>query len=164
MAKIKVTAGLKGEKRYAIVDRNDLKKVSHIKWHDNGAGYVRGRVVIEGKEYHVLLHRYIILGDGAIENGNDFPVVIDHINHDTYDNRRYNLRIATRRENSQNRIDPYVRIPEGFLSANDAAKFLGYNHTSSMNYLDKKGRIKKYKVCGTPCYKISELEEYRKPK
>lgn len=42
-----------------------------------------------------MLHRYLMT--------NDKNMVVDHINGDTYDNRRYNLRICDQEDNHKNR-------------------------------------------------------------
>lgn len=74
----------------AIVDKRDFKHLSRFcwYWHD---GYAR-RLVWKGSA--ILMHREIL---GA--NGDE---LCDHINGNRMDNRRDNLRIATRTQNSQN--------------------------------------------------------------
>ena len=75
----------------AKVDKADLLLVSGFEWRLLKTGYVcaqRGRM-------YLYLHR-LIAGAGEDE-------VIDHINRDPLDNRRNNLRIATRSQNSANR-------------------------------------------------------------
>lgn len=48
----------------------------------------------DGKERSVRLHRFIMEAPRGIE--------VDHINHDTLDNRRENLRLVTKSQNQQN--------------------------------------------------------------
>jgi len=60
---------------------------------DNGAGYLRVR--IDNKLYY--LHRLaFLLTHGFI------PKYVDHINHDTHDNRPINIREATHSQNNHN--------------------------------------------------------------
>jgi hypothetical protein len=77
-----------------IVDDDDYEVVSARRWH---AAPCRGKFYARrggpgGK--HILMHRELM----------GFPVGmdIDHANGDTLDNRRSNLRIATRSQNSAN--------------------------------------------------------------
>jgi hypothetical protein len=87
-----------------LIDTNDLTKAQefpnlwYAMWRDDTQGFcVKGNIRRDGgKRDSLLLHRWII---GA-EKGK----VVDHINHDTLDNRRVNLRIVTDLENQQNRI------------------------------------------------------------
>jgi hypothetical protein len=74
----------------ALISDSDLEAVSKHKWHDNGNGYVRGFV---NKKY-VYLHRFIT---GATKG-----VDVDHINRNTLDNRRENLRLCSRSQNNAN--------------------------------------------------------------
>ena len=96
-----------GDQYEVIFDIEDYDKVSkyHYKWFlvwDNRSKsfFVRATKYLNDKSKKpneaVFLHRYILdIEDSEIE--------VDHINHDTLNNRRYNLRVSKRIENSKNR-------------------------------------------------------------
>lgn len=72
-----------------LVDIADYEKVKGICWYESNTGY------IHHKDKSVIqLHRLIT---NCPRNK-----VVDHINHNTKDNRRANLRICTQKENMQN--------------------------------------------------------------
>lgn len=83
---------------FAIVDDDDFEKVSQYKWQavpdKSGIFYARRRQTINGKRVCIRMHRFII-------SPNDYEVV-DHINGNTLDNRKSNLRIATQQQNKFN--------------------------------------------------------------
>lgn len=88
--------GIYGKGKYALIDDEDFIKVSKYKWflsspknHTNQ--YIRTRI---GKNSDIRLHRFIM----------SFPIgyQIDHINGDTLDNRKNNLRLCNNRTNQQN--------------------------------------------------------------
>ncbi len=89
---------------FTLVDENDLPWVSRGTWHavvvprrsQEPLVYARGGF----KRRLGYLHRHII---GVLD---DPAVRVDHINGDTLDNRRSNLRIATHAENLRNRGKP----------------------------------------------------------
>lgn len=69
------------------IDKEDYEKVSEHRWGLDGKYVTRNS---DGKR----LHRFIL----------DDPIdVIDHINRDTFDNRKSNLRICKPRQNNMNR-------------------------------------------------------------
>ena len=97
MNKIELTQG-----KFAIVDAEDFERVSQFKWYYNkdGTGYARRIQYIgmkDGKRIQkgISMHRFIM----GVE---DSKVHIDHINHDTLDNRKSNLRECTHAENVRN--------------------------------------------------------------
>jgi hypothetical protein len=69
------------------------------RWHvDNSVGYVARKVTAaKNQRRKQYLHRVI----AGLESGDG--LVVDHINGDTFDNRRENLRIVSPGENAQNR-------------------------------------------------------------
>lgn len=85
---------------HVIVDRDVYEDVSRHRWHLNGdekRGAYPARVVVDretGKRQIIRLHRYILNAPDGLE--------VDHINHDTRDCRRQNLRLATRVQNCAN--------------------------------------------------------------
>jgi hypothetical protein len=96
------------ERRYAktlraVIDVDDLEKAQSItgKWlatYTNHTNYVITVEVIDGKKVTTPLHRFLY---EHIPEG----LVVDHINHDTLDNRRSkNLRVVTVGENARNRM------------------------------------------------------------
>lgn len=84
-----------------IIDTADLDKVKNLGYSwcvTNGAGtdfYVYSRAKVNGVKKNILLHRWIMDAPKGMD--------IDHISHDTLDNRRSNLRITSRQGNMQNR-------------------------------------------------------------
>jgi hypothetical protein len=85
--------------KFAMVDDGDWPELNKHKWQASydqdtktwraGRGYRVGN-----KVKHVLMSRFIM--------GEPAGMVVDHVNHDTLDNQRCNLRICTRAENMQN--------------------------------------------------------------
>lgn len=82
---------------YAIVDAEDADFVNQWRWSLGSNGYVhRGTCRAGGVQRTYRLHREImglVPGDG---------LEVDHINRNRLDNRRSNLRVATRMMNAQN--------------------------------------------------------------
>lgn len=95
-----------GVRLKTVVDLADFERVNkfpntwyahkHIRW---GTLYVKGNLPREnGRTKNVSLHRWLFEDNLALTQH------IDHINHDTLDNRRsLNLRIVTNAQNGQNR-------------------------------------------------------------
>lgn len=79
--------------RVALVDDADFEMVSHWKWSWEGRYAIR-RETSGGRPRVCYLHRMLMLpGPGEL---------VDHINGDKLDNRRCNLRIATKQQNARN--------------------------------------------------------------
>ena len=81
------------EKCRAIIDLDDIKKVKDYNWCENGAGYI----ISNKTQSHpkLYLHRFII--DYSDEK------FIDHIDGNTMNNRKSNLRIVNPQQNMMNR-------------------------------------------------------------
>lgn len=77
-----------------IFDVDDYEKVSKYHWYEETNGYIRSSG--KRKEDKISLHRLIM---GFPEN-----IGIDHINHNTFDNRKSKLRIATTSQNAMNSV------------------------------------------------------------
>lgn len=84
----------------ALIDTEDIEKVSSDKWCIDKNNYVKN----SKQEY---LHRVIL----------DAPkdMYVDHINGNTLDNRKNNLRICTNRENVSNRTKLGTNNTSGIL-------------------------------------------------
>lgn len=86
--------------KVAIVDAEDFDFVSRFKWHTlrskNGRYYAARKVRIEGTDYTILMHRFLL----NAPSGKD----IDHVNRNGLDNQRHNLRLCTRSENNRNSL------------------------------------------------------------
>lgn len=93
---ITLTAG-----QFALVDPADMKELSGYKWQARWArctkSFYASRNLPAPLEGTILMHRQIL----GLKNLD--PLRVDHINGDTLDNRRSNLRLATAMQNSRNR-------------------------------------------------------------
>jgi len=76
---------------YALVDDEDFERVNAYKWTLDNNGYAVRKV----NRRKVMRHRFVLDAPAGFD--------VDHINHDILDNRRENVRIATRSQNSVNR-------------------------------------------------------------
>ncbi len=90
--KIPLTQG-----KFAIVDEEDYEELNKYKWYalNHRGHFYAGRVDIkDGRRRNMTMHRQLI----------NCPIdkVIDHKNHNGLDNRKANLRVATRQQNSWN--------------------------------------------------------------
>lgn len=76
--------------KFALVDEADFASISEHGWSIGSGGYASARI----NQEQITLHRFLM--------GND-PEEIDHRNRNRLDNRRCNLRRATRTDNHANR-------------------------------------------------------------
>jgi len=92
------------QNKFAIVDADDYDRLNKYKWcvsrarHTNYAMRRTKGKRVKGKRVNrklVLMHRFIMNAPRHL--------VVDHRNHNGLDNRRENLRLCTRAENSRNR-------------------------------------------------------------
>lgn len=74
----------------AIIDAEDVPKVRYTKWKLSGSGYAMNTPKFKGKAKHM---------SRVILNTEEF---VDHINHNTLDNRKCNLRTVTKSQNQMN--------------------------------------------------------------
>jgi hypothetical protein len=91
MTKIELSNG-----GFAIIDDCDFELVSGFRWHKNVQGYAGANAKINGNRTVIMMHRLIM--------GANPKQLIDHINHNTLDNTRTNLRLCTHAENMKNRL------------------------------------------------------------
>jgi hypothetical protein len=106
-----------GRRRDAVVDAEDFDKVKNYRWHARrnavasesvpSAWYVRAR--------HARLHRLVT---GTLDAGRG--VHVQHLNEDTFDNRKANLRVGSHFENMQLRCG---RVATGVGFNKDKNKF-----------------------------------------
>ena len=98
MKEIKLTQG-----KIAIVDDSDFELINQYKWQFKPvlkSGYAHRTQRVKGTKLklHIKMHRLII--DAKKEQ------IVDHINGNSLDNRRNNLRIGTLKQNAQNSKTP----------------------------------------------------------
>jgi hypothetical protein len=99
------------QSKVAIVDVADYERLSSFQWRaqfdrDTRGFYAVRGIKENGKNKAVLMHR-VILGAKPGET-------VDHIDRDTLDNRRANLRIVTKGQNSWNQRLLHAQNTSGF--------------------------------------------------
>ena len=110
--------------QYAIVDPDDFERLNKYKWQASqstrsGTFYAARSTwdKVNKKKRTIKMHRLILYPP--------HPLVVDHINNNGLDNRRANLRVATR---SQNSINKPFKKKKGTHS-----KYLGVTWQKSIN-------------------------------
>lgn len=74
----------------AVIDAEDVNKIRYTKWKLSASGYAANTPKFSGSSKH--MHKVIL----------DTDKFVDHINHNTLDNRKCNLRIVTKSQNAMN--------------------------------------------------------------
>ena len=107
--------------KYAIVDPEDFTELTKYKWYcTEGTSTIYARR--GGKNNQLSMHRSII----------DVPdnLIVDHINHNGLDNRKANLRPATKTQNIRNRRkiqkEKYASKYKGVSFDKSRKKFFAY--------------------------------------
>lgn len=127
MKEIELTQG-----QVAIVDDDDYEYLSQWKW---CASYSHGFYAVRYK--NIKMHRVICKAPRNMS--------VDHINHNTLDNRKSNLRICTHQENMRNQISTIGakgirKRKSGNYEARISGKYLGVfeNKIDAVNAYNKK--------------------------
>jgi hypothetical protein len=86
--------------KVALVSDEDYERVAAFKWcaslESRGTKwYAIRRVTVNGKAVKIRMHRFVM----GLPPGGEDGRVVDHLNHDSLDNRRENLEIVTQEEN-----------------------------------------------------------------
>jgi hypothetical protein len=96
--------------QWAVIDDEDFEEIAKYKWCAHlhtGKYYAERKVSISNKKIAISMHRQLL---GILDN----PTLEgDHINGDTLDNRRSNLRPATHKQNQENRLGAQVNSVTG---------------------------------------------------
>ena len=92
-----------GDYQYAIVDDEDYEELNQYKWKAKWNGsksniYAIRSKSIDSKMTDIRMHR-VVMNAPKFDGSND----IDHINHNSLDNRKANLRIVSRKVNGNNK-------------------------------------------------------------
>ncbi|MCJ7730427.1 MAG: AP2 domain-containing protein [Sedimentisphaerales bacterium] len=100
-----------GEGKFTIVEPDDYYRLGNFKWFLNGSNinfYAARHIIIgPGRTKTVLLHREIM--------NHPVGLLVDHRNCDTLDNRKANLRLATRSQNQFNKRKTKSKTSSRFI-------------------------------------------------
>jgi len=118
-----------------VIDAVDWPIVSRFTWHampNVMGGYYAATGVsrADGRQTTLYLHRLLM--------GTPPGLKTDHINHDTLDNRRSNLRVVTNRQNNENRNGAHKNSKTGirgvppFRSKSGKMYWAGRVHTPTV--------------------------------
>lgn len=148
--KIMLTQG-----QYTLVDDEDYEWLNQWKWYaayfkEVDGFYARRKTTVNGKERTLRMHRVIMDAPKGKQ--------VDHINHNTLDNRKCNLRVVSTRQNNQNRLGTFTSKYPGVywnknagkwhvrIRVNGKQKHLGY-------FIDEE---KAFKVYQKACHDLGE--------
>jgi len=112
--------------------RGRMKK---LKSSINNTGYYRVRLCKYGKKYHKSVHR--LIAQTFIPNPDNLPQV-DHINHNTQDNRLENLRWVTHSDNERNRS-----MSKNNTSGEQGVSFDKYNNNWRAQWVDNQRKLRR---------------------
>jgi len=137
-----------------IVDTKDFDRISKFKWHYLKTGYAsrtqHHHMDENGKRVrsHILMHRFIM-------GITDKSQIVDHINGNPLDNRKCNLRVCNKSENSQN-----ARKKAG--NRNFTSLYKGVSKVSPDKWvvLIKPSKLEKSKYIGTYYSEIAAAKGY----
>lgn len=120
---------IKVGKQFAIVDDEDEGLVEGLRWSSRRASSLRENYYVYASEAGrtIYMHRVILAPPTNVE--------VDHINGDGLDNRRQNLRFATRIQNCANISSALNKHGfRGIYFIKDEGKFVGVVRSRKINH------------------------------
>ena len=90
------TFDTKGNHFDCVLDIEDFEALKKHHLHKSFYGYFTFYKVVSNKKHKIILHREIL-------NLTDDKIMVDHINGNTFDNRKTNLRLVTNSQNQANK-------------------------------------------------------------
>lgn len=93
--------GYTSDGRKFIFDIEDYEKIKKYNWSITGSGYLINTI----EEHTISMHRYIMNAPNNLQ--------VDHINHNTLDNRKSNLRLCNASQNNINKKNNGYTIRNG---------------------------------------------------
>ncbi len=105
--------------QFTIVDDEDFIQFGALKWHVQRAIDGMFYAIRKKNGEHVRLHREIMGVPPTSISGK--RVTVDHINHDSLDNRRSNLRVCTDGQNCKNRDQSKCHSSSGIVGVHKNA-------------------------------------------
>lgn len=134
-------AGKWGKGQFALVDERDYEKLllmgGWIVFNSRGKPYVIRSSKVNGKRKNLFMHRIILSASDADR--------VDHINGNTLDNRRSNIRICTLSQNGANR-PMQQNNTTGYKGVFYDARCIYRPYYSKVHYRGKQIRIGCYKT------------------
>jgi hypothetical protein len=130
------------DKLRVLIDMEDIEKVKDKWWivrYNKTKPYIDHKYRLKQKDYRIILHRFLInCPDG---------LVVDHINGDTLDNRKVNLRACTQEQNVKNRNGLSVNNKSGyagiFVEKNGFKVSIGRKYLGWVKDIDEAIKIRK---------------------
>lgn len=148
--------------QWALVDIEDWPKIEEYNWQAGWNPYTKSFYALTSirasKRSNLYMHRLIL----GLASGNIDKRKIDHINHNTLDNRRENLRIVTNQQNGQNR-----KNTKGYYWNNNQNKWhvqmrvngktnhVGYYHTEEAARLAYLNAREEYGYIDSPDHQLT---------
>lgn len=102
-----------------LIDIDNFEELNTYKWTIKTVGkyvYAYRTITVNNKKVSINMHRHIM----KVENS---KILVDHINHNTLDNRKENLRLCDHSTNGMNRI----------VRKDSACKYLGVRYMKNRN-------------------------------
>lgn len=115
---------------FALVDDDDFEIVNKFKWYKSSRNrnYAYAITIIDGKT--VKMHRLVM----GLKRGDER--IIDHINHNTLDNRKENLRITDKLNNSHN-LKKFRNNKSGYTGVYKYTLDMGDRYRAMIRYAGK---------------------------
>lgn len=123
----------------ALIDDEDYPRVAQHKWTAANVAkrdgrppcwYVKRQITVDGKSFNIWLHRFIL----GVPDG----VTVDHEDRDTLNNQKFNLRMASSRQQAHNRRKQRgsANAFKGVVKASDSNRWTAWiSHEGKRRYL-----------------------------
>jgi hypothetical protein len=110
-----------------VFDTEDLDKIKEKSWHHSSNSYISHGIIVNNKKKELYLHNLVM--NRLAFPGKGSKETVDHINRNSLDNRKENLRILTQSEQNLNQSKKPRRIElleDSEITIEDIPKHIWY--------------------------------------